>query len=862
MPRNASTGVYTPPSNSWNPATPDTVISSADWNALRTDMVTALHHAPATTRALHPTTGQVQDGAFLWGGTAGGTADALTLTLTPAITAYVAGLTIRFRVGPAANITPTPTLAVNGLAAHTIKRYDGAPLAAGDLPADAVVEVLHDGTSWRLLLTAVSQIQGDNSAINVTSATSIILNNVSPRVQGINITTDGQSVFLPDAKTLTTGGPRFYIRNVGSKTFALRPSNVNQIVNGGFDNSAGWTLGTGWTISGGVATKSPGSATDIEQTLPTASGAVFLVTFTITSISIGTVRAVLKGGGPDVLGPPRSAPGTYTETLTSKGNTTLALRADASFSGSIDNVIVTLLHPDLLAGMPPGSVAECVLENNATVQGRWHIIGKNTTPAFPIVNALLPSLLPPSTQNVQTLKLSETVSLHFAANISNHPFVFAVDHGSTPPVIGTPVLISASNSLVKQAFRISDNKALIAVETSNACNCFIVSVSGTTCNLSASVAANVFAQGEHSDRPLTATLGANNDLFVAIDAASFPNIRAQAVDASGTVPSAGSAVNIFTAAPAANVSAISIFRIDDNKAVAFYLNNNNSPSAVVLTVTGTSIAVGTSASINDVISDINNTHGVVCQISNTSYLWVYGQGTNVRAVAVSVSGASVTFGTPITFATLFGAWKLTFDLGNRYNPIIFPLSGGRVFVAIRKQFGEDWMCLILTVSGLLVAAGPVLHLFQQEKLVFLRYNDEHTVLVQRGLANQPTGGVIGLDHGDTSISSSGSITPVGIPTPDMPTQVRLSNGLVCVQYQTLGLTTPMLWSPKIEVFAPSPNSAPLALGHFTVPDGLHSFSWIVEASYRRLAFVDKASLGSDDTNNLKLCIMEMVSWPH
>lgn len=151
MPINTSTGVYSAPSNSWNPAVADTVINSDDWNAIRNDMADALSRVSATTRALWPLTSQVQDGAFMWGGTASGTANALAVALTPAITAYIAGLKISFITGASPN-TGAATLAVNGLSALAINTGDGtAPLAPGDLPPSSLVTVMHDGTRFRLV---------------------------------------------------------------------------------------------------------------------------------------------------------------------------------------------------------------------------------------------------------------------------------------------------------------------------------------------------------------------------------------------------------------------------------------------------------------------------------------------------------------------------------------------------------------------------------------------------------------------------------------------------------------------------------------------------------------------------------------
>ena len=753
------------------------------------------------------------------------------------------------------------------------------PLVAGDLPADAMVGVIHDGSAWRLLLTVKSQVQGNDGATTVTSATSITLTDASTRVQVVSITTDRQSVFLPDAKTLTVGGPRYYVRNAGSKTFALRPSNANQVVNGGFDNSAAWVLGTGWSISGGVATKTSGNAADIEQVLSTTDGFAYLVTFTITSISGGSVRAALKGGGPEVLGPPRSAPGTYTETLISTGNTTLALRADASFAGSIDDVSLVLKHPPLLVGMPPGSVAECVLEDNNTIQGKWHIIGRDTVAAVTVVNEILPPHLIRAVESVRSFKLSETISLHFAKNSSNHPFVFAVNHDSVPPTIGTPVLIVAEQRYVLQALRLSDNKAFIVTTYGN---CFIVSVSGTTCSVSSSVPASAFNIATHYGAPLIASLGPNKDLFVALGGDSGGAIRAQAVDASGNVPVAGSAVTLSSSGVPGIHGAISIFRVDDNRAVAFYMDNSGgsgppySIRAAVLTLTGTSISVGTSAGINYVLDNWNYGHGVICQVSDTSYVWVYGSDRNIRAVAITVSGTSVTFGTPITVTTFAtNDIQVYFGLGTRYNPIVFPLSGNRVFVAFRRYIPNmrisEFRCAILTVSESSVSVGELLSLNNQFNPVFINHSDEHTVLVQRRLTSSgSTGSVVGLNHPNTSITVGGYVTPMGVPDFFSEDVLKLSNGLICVRYTTTGespLNAPpfsaQLCSTRVEVLAPSPTGAPKSLGHFMIPEILRdTYNWPVEVSPRRIAFLEDAALQEGASQRLKLCIMEVVSWPH
>lgn len=94
---------------------------------------------------------QIQTGSPSWGGVAGGSADALTITVVPAgFTGYTAGQTFRFLTGASANSGPA-TLAVDGLPAKAVTRHDGSALAAGDLPASSLVTVVYDGTAFRLL---------------------------------------------------------------------------------------------------------------------------------------------------------------------------------------------------------------------------------------------------------------------------------------------------------------------------------------------------------------------------------------------------------------------------------------------------------------------------------------------------------------------------------------------------------------------------------------------------------------------------------------------------------------------------------------------------------------------------------------
>lgn len=148
MPRSGDT--YTPVANSWNPAVGGTPVSSADWAALLADIASALSDSVSFSA------GQKQ--AYLWGGVAGGTADALTLTLSPAITAYNNGMMFRFVSGASAN-TGAATLAVNGLAATAIQ-FNGAALSAGAIAANTVYTVLYYNSIFHLFGQAAGSSGG------------------------------------------------------------------------------------------------------------------------------------------------------------------------------------------------------------------------------------------------------------------------------------------------------------------------------------------------------------------------------------------------------------------------------------------------------------------------------------------------------------------------------------------------------------------------------------------------------------------------------------------------------------------------------------------------------------------------------
>ena len=81
--------------------------------------------------------------------TAGGTANAITGTLNPALTGHVAGLPIRVKL--TASNTGATTFNPNGVGAVAIQNPLGGALISGDLQNGQIAYLMYDGTVYRLL---------------------------------------------------------------------------------------------------------------------------------------------------------------------------------------------------------------------------------------------------------------------------------------------------------------------------------------------------------------------------------------------------------------------------------------------------------------------------------------------------------------------------------------------------------------------------------------------------------------------------------------------------------------------------------------------------------------------------------------
>ncbi|SCB41733.1 hypothetical protein GA0061102_10354 [Rhizobium miluonense] len=238
--------------------------------------------------------------------TAGGTANALTATLTPAPAAVVVGFALDILIST--TNTGAATLNLNGLGAKPIVTANGNVLSAGDLSAGRMVTLVYDGANFQM--TSPPSAMGYTNLVTLsTSGTFTVPLGVSLiRVWLIGAGGGGGSSNTNDPAAGGAGAP------CGMRTIRVTPGQAFPCVfgsggNGGSSQGQGATGGTttgfGMTITGstggfGAATSvttrsggAPGSVTGADITFPGQPGGLITGQTATSSGGVGG-----RAGGP------------------------------------------------------------------------------------------------------------------------------------------------------------------------------------------------------------------------------------------------------------------------------------------------------------------------------------------------------------------------------------------------------------------------------------------------------------------------------------------------------------------------------------------------------------------------------------
>jgi hypothetical protein len=219
-----------------------TITANIPWASFQ---ITQLGAGTARTSAAN--VGQIQDGAVFWLGTVGGTANALTGTLSPSITAYTAGMTVWGVI--AATNTGAATLALNGLASPVAIRKKMASglvaLVGGEMVIGTLQAWTHNGTYFVLADKAEWQQGAD-----ITSAATVDLGAAT----GEYVRVSGSTGPITSFGTIAAGVTRFVTflstpTLTHNATSLILPGGANITAAAG-DNLIAVSLGSGnWRVT-------------------------------------------------------------------------------------------------------------------------------------------------------------------------------------------------------------------------------------------------------------------------------------------------------------------------------------------------------------------------------------------------------------------------------------------------------------------------------------------------------------------------------------------------------------------------------------------------------------------------------------
>jgi hypothetical protein len=261
---------------------------------------------------------------------------------------------------------------------------------------------------------------------------------------------------------------------------------------------------------------------------------------------------------------------------------------------------------------------------------------------------------------------------------------------------GTPVVFNSSNSFnISVTYNSAAQKVVIAYSDGGVSSygyAIVGTVSGTSISFGT---AAVFESSPTSN--ISATYDATTQKVVIAYAEFVSPFYGKAIvgTVSGTSISFGTAV-VFESATTINISAT--YDSTTQKVVIAYRDSGNSGfgTAIVGTVSGTSISFGTAVVFN---STATNSINAIYASDSQKIVITYRNAVNFGiAIVGTVSGTSISFGTSVTFV----------NSAILFNSAVYDASAQKI-VALYAVSGEVGRAIVGTVSGTSISFGsPVI----------------------------------------------------------------------------------------------------------------------------------------------------------
>ena len=241
------------------------------------------------------------------------------------------------------------------------------------------------------------------------------------------------------------------------------------------------------------------------------------------------------------------------------------------------------------------------------------------------------------------------------------------------------------------AVALSDSKVLVAYRDSGNSGygtAVVLTISGTTISVGNKT---VFNNGSTND--ISAVALSDSQVLVAYNNGGNSYYgTAVVLTVSGTTISAGTET-VFNRG---NTNYISAVALNNSKVLVAYTDNGNLfyGTAVVLTISGTKISVGTETVFNSgTTSDVS-----AVALSNSQVLVAYtdnGNSSYGTAVVLTISGTTISVGTETVFNNRY-----------TYNMSAAALSDNQVLVAYRDNSNSNYgTAVVLTISGTTISVG-------------------------------------------------------------------------------------------------------------------------------------------------------------